>query len=875
MNALWGILILAVTVPAVSDGRHPDAVEIFNCDFEVDWDVNYDQWPDEWTRKAGPGFPEYIKVGLAPDPADAEQRCLRIDLDGGAASVYSPPIPVDSRFSYVLEGLLKTESLQHDRAFVTVTFYDADRQPLETYYSRKTADAPQWQAIEFEGPLSPHDDQVELAVIGLHLHPGEHQDLRGSALFDQIWFARLPRMSLHTNHQSNVFGDPAEVEITCDLSGIGQRDPLVHFELFDATGKRIAEKRVQLDGQRISGRSSSARGMSEESGGLAGYAGQVRWEPEREASGVLDFGFYRVGVTMRSPSGTVHERRISLAVIRELQHVSGEFGWTLPRGDSPLPLEALTELLPHVGINWLKFPVWYGPEDDGRGDELMRFVERLGSARIELVGMLDRPPPETIDESSGQQSISAANLFSDAAGEWFTLLDPVLTRLSLKIRWWQLGGDRDTSFVGYPYLPETLQAVRERLFRFGQKVQLGLGWQWPTEMQQRESLPWEFVTLSANPPLASAELADYLDGTDSRYAKRWVLVEPLPRGDYPLSTRATDLVEQMMTAKIHQADAIFLPNPFSTERGLMNDDGTPGELLLPWRTTSLMIGGSQYLGSIRMPQGSHNHIFVRGDRAVMIVWNEKPVEEILYLGEQVQQYDIWGQRTTPGEDEHGQNISVGRVPTFVTGVSVPVTQWRLAVEFEQTQLPSVFGKPHRNQLTIKNFFNQGAGGKIVLQLPKMWRVDPDWMHLNMAAGETLQKPFEITLPFDASTGRQDVRIDFEIEVDRPYKFSVYRELEIGLGDMVIELSSWLDENENLVVEQRMTNHSSELVDFKCLLYAPGRRRQRNQVFRLGQGQDVKLYHFPGGRELVDQSLYLRAEEIGGQRVLNYRFTAQE
>jgi hypothetical protein len=206
---------------------------------------------------------------------------------------------------------------------------------------------------------------------------------------------------------------------------------------------------------------------------------------------------------------------------------------------------------------------------------------------------------------------------------------------------------------------------------------------------------------------------------------------------------------------------------------------------------------------------------------------------------------------------------------------VPVTQWRLAVEFEQTQLPSVFGKPHRNQLTIKNFFNQGAGGKIVLQLPKVWRVDPDWMHLNMAAGETLYKPFEITLPFDASTGRQTVRIDFEIEVDRPYKFSVYRELEIGLGDVVIELSSWLDENENLVVEQRMTNHSSELVDFKCLLYAPGRRRQRNQVFRLGQGQDVKLYHFPGGRELVDQSLYLRAEEIGGQRVLNYRFTAQE
>jgi hypothetical protein len=145
----------------------------------------------------------------------------------------------------------------------------------------------------------------------------------------------------------------------------------------------------------------------------------------------------------------------------------------------------------------------------------------------------------------------------------------------------------------------------------------------------------------------------------------------------------------------------------------------------------------------------------------------------------------------------------------------------------------------------------------------------------MAAGEKTSRPFEITLPFDASTGSREVRIDFELEVDRPYKFSVYRTLEIGLGDIAIEVSTRADENGSLVVEQRMINNSDQIVDFKCFLYAPNLKRQRTQVFRLGHGQDIKTYRLPNAKALVGQTLYLRAEEINGQRILNYRFTAEE
>ncbi len=357
--------------------------------------------------------------------------------------------------------------------------------------------------------------------------------------------------------------------------------------------------------------------------------------------------------------------------------------------------------------------------------------------------------------------------------------------------------------------------------------------------------------------------------------QKWVLVEPLPRDRYPLNIRAADLVQQMMSAKMHRADAIFVVNPFDEVSSLMNPNGTPGELLLPWCTTALMLSGTEYLGSIRMPKGSQNHIFTRDGEAIMVVWNDRPTQEVIFLGTDVRQVDIWRRLTKPEMEEHRQVIPIGRFPTFITGVSEPVARWRMKVKFKHARMPSVFGKSHRNALELHNYFKQGVNSEIRITLPSSWRIDQPRIKLKLSAGETREKPFEVRLPIDASGGLQDVRIDFEMTVDQPYQFSVYRDLEVGLGDVTMEVSTRIDDDNMLIVEQRITNISDKVMDFKCLLYAPNRRRQRNQVFRLARGQDVKLYYYPNGRELVGESLWLRAEEINGQRILNHRFTVEK
>jgi len=861
--------------------RHPDAVEIFYCAFGSDWDRNFDDWPDGWARETGPGFPKFVKIELADNDDAAEGRALRIDLDGRAGAAYSPPIKVDPRFSYVLQGRLATSQLTHSRAFVSVTFLDAQGKKLSAVYSDRFRHAARWTEVHI-GPFSPDHPDATGAVIGLHLEPGEKQDLRGWSLFDEVWFARLPRMRLETNTGHNVYTDPRDVEVTCTLSGILERDPQIKFELLDASSHSIAQTKRQLTGEIIAQRSSRASELLRTDAEMpAGYEGTATWRPPLDLTDDGEsnaYGFYRIRVRMVSATGVMHERETSIAVIRPPDRPTrGEFGWSLPRGDDPLSLDDLIELLPHVGINWLKFPVWHSQQQENRSSEIMRFAERLSSRNIELVGILDRPPADEQHAYGDHEHISAANIFSSDPSIWLRSLDPVMTRLSLRIRWWQLGGDRDTSFVGYPRLVEKIREIKSRLYRFGQEVHLGLSWHWLAETVSADNLPWNFLTYSADPPLSSNEMGVYLQYADREAGLCWALVEPLPRGEYEMQTRARDLVDRMMAAKIQGADAIFVPRPFSTRFGLMNDDGSPNELLLPWRTTALALGGTTYLGQIRLPQGSRNHVFVRDGEAVMVIWNDEPTEEVIYLGDDVRQIDIWGRMAIPprpSPDDHRQVIRVNKLPTFITGVHAAVAQWRMAVQFSETRIPSVFGEAHRNGVYIRNYFPQGVGGRINLVTPHVWKTFPQRMNIKLANGEELTKRFDVKLPYTASSGRHQVRIDFDINADKNYRFSVYRELVIGLGDVELEVSTHIDEANVLTVEQRMTNHSDEIVDFKCYLYAPQRRRQANQVFRLGRGQDIKRYRFANGQQLVGKQLWLRAEEINGQRILNYRIDVE-
>jgi hypothetical protein len=360
------------------------------------------------------------------------------------------------------------------------------------------------------------------------------------------------------------------------------------------------------------------------------------------------------------------------------------------------------------------------------------------------------------------------------------------------------------------------------------------------------------------------------------------------------TARASAFVHRLVAAKLHGADAIIVAKPFNDVNGLMRADGMPAELLLPWRTTAAMLGGAKYLGHLQLPNDSPNEVFLRQDgQVVMVIWNDRPTREVLYLGDNVQEFDILGRSKPAAKQGREQAIDVGPTPSFALGLNEAVAKWRMNVKFDTTQVPSVFSRPHHDSVSFTNFFPQGVGGTVkivVLQdqatsdaaahqdpaslSPDRWTIEPPQASFQLAAGAATKFPFDIKLK-NALYGKQPIRVDFTIEAEERLQFSTYGEMEVGTADLTLDVKSHVDKDGTLIVEQVMTNRTDHLADFKCHLRSKGYRPQRMQVYRLGHEPDRKVYRFPDGQDLVGKEMLLEIEEVNGQRVLKYRFVASD
>lgn len=812
MKSFLPLLILTVLAGAPTAQDNSDAVAVFHCDFTDASDVNFDRWPDHWTRAQGIDYPPYVKIRIHEEASRADKQCLRMSLDGAAAAAYSPLIEIDPDFNYLLEGYLRTEDLRHDVAYYSISFLDAQQEPLVTHTSQPERDAEDWQNVRL-GPLTPPGSQARLARIGLHLRPTDRADLVGAALFDDVRLARLPRVSLEADRSHHVYLDSADVEIRVHATGLAEPNPRIRLEAISLSGQPVDHWEAQLVASPHSPPplDPSNAGPTEPLAPLDAlakpnqattFSGAVTWRPRIQQN-----GFYYVIATLLG-GGAEHQERLSLVVMEPAPiRTSGEFGWSLPKGEDPLEVGSLVGLLPQVGINWVKFPVWFSDNHPERADRLAWLAEQLSDEGIELVGVLDQPPADARNKFGHPNQLPVAAVFAEP-DIWRPLLDPVMIRLALDIRWWQLGSDSDTSYVGYPDLVQEVTPVKSYLRRFNQSSRVGMAWQWSNELDHVAHSPCDFLSIStASPPTsyklrqtgepeASAAALTHqraharrtpgvlLDPLGSSLAtsrgtacQRWVVLEPLPSADYDTEARTRDLVLRMLRAKIGRADRIFISNPFHPENGLMDEKGTPSPLLLPWRTAALMLSAAEPIGSIELAGGSQNEILSRGEETIMVLWNDHPVTETIYLGDDVRQVDPWGEKKTAALDGNRQIISAGPLPTFITGLNPWVARWRLSFALDNKQLASVAGQSQRVSYRFTNCFPQAVSGRMTFQTPAAWGASPEPVRIALAANEEQTGSFPVTFGADASGGTQTVRVNFEIQADQLYQFTVYRSMK--------------------------------------------------------------------------------------------------
>lgn len=885
MPPLSGLFLILACVPAAPiEPRYPEAIEVFHATFDVAQDRDYDGWPDGWRRRQGPGYPHFVRIGIEEANQPAPGRCLAIVLDGGAGAALSPAFPAAPLHDYVVDGLIRTEGLVHDRAWFSLTLLDDQGQVLETFRSPGVQHTNGWQRVRL-GPVSAQGDRIRHAVLGVHLEPGEQADLRGRAEFADIWVGRLPRMTLACTRPLRLFTDPREITAVCRASGLPARGTTVAFELLDPFGNRLAatDARFVLEPPESEAAGASADLASTPPARTAGvlgqqplqgYVGKVAWNPP-----VPGPGLYRIAAAMPAESGRVHRREITLCVLaRATGPAEGEFGWNVDPVASALPQDRLVELLAQAGIGWVKCPLWLSPKASPADvNQTAAFVEALRTQGIEVIGLLDRPPDEVRAKLDPSRPAAAADVFSLPREVWQPSLEFTLTRLGPWIRRWQVGGDRDTSFVGFAALVDTLGRVKAELGRIGRDTEVGMAWSWIHELPPLPAGagPWHFLTLGAQPPLDGRALRQYLAATSQSQVRRLVLVEPLPPSACPLEARLADFTEQIVAAKAGKAEGIFLPAPFDADRGVVQPDGSPGELFLPWRTLAWALGGAEFLGSIPLAQQSTNWLFARQQQAVLVLWNRRPVSEEVYLGDRAEVRDLWGRPVPTTTVAGGLAVPAGPVPLLVFGGPRGLAEWLVHFRLASDRLSSVFAQRQPNQIELQCPFEQGVEGSVELSGPEDWIILPRKTRFRLAPGEKFQQPLEIILPANASSGQHRIRADFDMFAGQKYRFTVWRTVTVGLDDVRLEVSTRLTPDGQLEIQQRVINDSDAPISLRCQLYAPERRRMSVQVVGLGRGEDVHVYHLPGGKELVGKTLWLQAEEVGGSRVLNYRFVAEQ
>lgn len=861
------------------------AFEVLRFSFENNQDLDYDLHPDDWTRRIGRGFPHHLKVEIDRSQGSEGRQSLKFEANGGPAILYSPVWRVDPLHAYVFRGAVKTHALKNDAAVVSVSFLNDKRQRIQRVLTTPVSGTHRdWQTVRI-GPIVPHPD-ARFVAIGCHLVNGVSADIEGEAWFDDLWLGRLPQLELVSNYRTQFVEPGSPVKIETRISGLDPLPPLLlpsvptlglrvptiiplhptyHLELklFDSRGNVRKEWKEELPAGQIRENLPPNK---------APKPHVVTWNLEPQ-----EYGIYSVQAALSRDDGVIYQKQATFAVLDLVDHrVDGEFGWSFPRGTGNLPYKDLVEVSLQGGINWLKYPVWNSVHT-GKAEHsaaLSQFFDLLSLRRIKPVGLFNDPPAD-LRRKFAPNWTGVSEVFTQSPRFWSASIDPVLARYSSSVQHWQLGDDKDGSFVGMSNLPETLNLVKREFDRIGRDTRIGVHWSAEAPWPNDELLSRAF--LSFEQPEQSALKAD--PNPPKAVYQKWALIKPLARSKHSSEERGEDLVKRMVAAKLSRPDAIFAYDVLDEEYGLLNADGSPTLLFLPWRTTALALQGASYMGSLPLAGGSKNFLFECEGRndVVMFLWNEQNVTESVYLGEPtgLTAINLWGEQTPLDTDpQTGQQVlSVGKMPLVIRGCSQAVARWRLAMNLESGRLASATGA-HREHIIGRNTFGQGVSGTVTLKVPAGWDVEPRVCPLEVGSGEAFRLPIQITLPANATLGTQKLTMDVEIDADRKYRFRVDRPLEIGLGDVEMFVVDRKLENGVLEIEQTLINRTSplETLDFECSLFIPGSKRQNKLITRQGAGQCVKLYYAPNADAIKGQEIWLRAEQTNGRRVLNYRWT---
>jgi len=847
-----------------SNGIHvtSGSIPIARFGFEEEQDRDYDRLPDDWMRRKGPDFRDYVFAEIDYTQAAEGRRSLQIEANGSNAAYYSKPISIDAKHSYVMSASVLTRGLKYNAAVVTFSFLNQRKQRIHRIVTNPVSGTHKdWSHLQLE-PLIP-DEDVRYVVVGCHLISSSKNDITGVAWFDNICIGKLPRLKLASDFETHFRQSDARVTIESSATGLDTEyeEEEFHYELKlhseDVYGKLLDQTSTVI-----------THAMIEEST-ESENTGETFWELP-----VYPPGYYRVRATLLRNDVEIVSQWTSFAVmnLKGKSPEKGEFGWNLSGAQHGISANDLLDITRESGINWVKIPVWKRAYSQ-QSSETGQLLTGLRNQSIIPIGMLVNPPTEIRDKFT-EEWTGISELFTSPPIVWRQAANQVMALYSPTVTRWQLGDDLDSSFVGMPNFEGSMDGIRKELQRIGQIRQLGVRWNIDSPVLKNQLVSKNFLTLIFDENTSYEQIQSNVEAIHSSGFEAWTIVKADDRiHQTDPHQRANNLVRRMIDAKRSGADLVFAYDVFDPEYGLLNQDGSPSDLFLPWRTVTLALNGSQYAGSIQLPNRSTNHVFLRDNEATIVIWNDDPVTEEIYLGDQVSIHSVWGEKTIVASSPINgrQIIEVSSVPTILTGCSAELARWRMGVKFQKGRIASSAAE-HEDTLLVTNAFPWSIQGNVQIVPNYGWEFTPRKQTLSSDAGEQIELPFSVKLPSQTAIGEQLMAIEFDLGGSGlNFPFRVYRNYLVGMGDVHMEVRLLKSDHGQVIVEQIITNETNppEVLDFRCNLLIRGRRRHTNNMPSLVSGQTRKVvYRIPEFDKLEAKDLWLRADQKNGARTLN-------
>jgi hypothetical protein len=937
VDSLWLAVVFSLcslTSQSVLQSQDLTAERVYKWDFKRS-DVRVsDQWPEGWKRRHDRQHPAYIDIRVVPrnpiiasaaieaqptlsqlwtiwetrrlgasyNPERLPQpvvelgdalidRCLEIKMNGAAAEALGPVVKLDERFNYSLAANVECLGLHGHDVFLELNLLDRNLKKVASLTTDSLSGDVPWRNLT-AGNMNSRTVGFEFGQVHVIVRPTNIRHLSGVVRIDDIQINRIPRLELAVDAKMNIVQVGQDFTISCSVVGVNEKDkrPSVRIQILNEFDRVIREESIVLERVENSkdvedsqspAATGSSRYVSIDSGRQPSpqhvFDGVATWKLQLDEP-----GYCRARVYLGEGNDYRSDRELPLAVIDGLLNEAvSPFGWSMPVGLTSEQIRALPQIVRTYGAGRIKIPIWLDANKEAdKIDQLAWLVERLQAQKLMCVGVIDQPPPTQRNQFDDSNELLPITTIFQNVKTWEPLIEPILTRMSMKLNWFQLGNDEAQNYTANPQLNKAIANIKTKMQPYSQELQIAIAWSWLNSLPQNEKLAWDAMQMSMQPQLTADELEAYVASPMHRGCVHWVGINLLPADKYCLLDRVRDLAERVTVVKRNDVSAAFVTRPLDPNVGLFNADFEPQAISVPWRTLNRYVGPSRYVGTMELPLGSTNFIFENNGEGILLVWNDVQTTEQLYLGENITIYDMWGRRIAVESSRNArghieQRFPVGPWPILIQGIDLQIAKFRMQFHLKSTNLLSIIGRSQVLPFELSNAFDQAVRGKMDLVAPTLLQSDNATMPIVLSEGQSMDFELPLQVRSDASAGKHNVRFEFEVNAGKAYYFSSYRTLTLGFGDIEMYWQAGKVSDTELVLRLEVVNTGASETTFNCKFFPPPFPYQHFQIDKIPVGTSSREFRMSLPQIDDDAEYWIRCEEVNTRRTLNYRVRVEK